>query len=410
MQTLCILGRQPALGRAELESLYGAAHVTPVGTQAMLCALPAASVDFARLGGVVKLCEVLTTVTSTNWRELQAAVIVAGRELGDQISEGKIQLGLSAYDLHVSARQLNAGGLELKKALRAGGHSVRLVPNQAAALNSAQVLHNHLTGERGIELVLVRHGHQTILARTVAEQDIASYTERDRGRPKRDAYVGMLPPKLAQTIVNLAVGQTPPSPDFVVLDPFCGTGVVLQEALLMGYGSYGTDLDQRMVDYSVTNVQDWLMAEHPELRAKSTIAAGDATSHQWQDSHYDKQRDTMIWESARIGAIACETYLGQPFNTAPSPEKLAKVRETCNVIIEKFLRNIGGQIAPGTRLCLAVPAWQTRPGNFTHLPLLDRLSNLGYNRIDFKYVRASELMYYRPDQVVARELLVITRK
>jgi tRNA G10 N-methylase Trm11 len=394
MQTLFILGRQPALGRAELESLYGASRLQQVGSGAMLCTLPPEQLDFARLGGSIKLCSIVGTVDSTDWRKIQTGAIQAGLHLGETVGEGKIQLGISAYDLRVSTGQLNAGGLELKKALRKTGRSVRLVPNQASALNSAQILHNHLTGERGIELVLVRDGTQTIVARTLAEQDIDAYTERDRGRPKRDAFVGMLPPKLAQTIINLAVGETAPDPTFAVLDPFCGTGVVLQEALLMGYGAYGTDLEPRMIDYSRTNLE-WLAEQTQKKLPPFKLETGDAVDH--------------FWESVP-NSIASEAYLGQPFNAAPSAEKLAKVRLTCNIIIEKFLKNIGGRLKPGTRVCLAIPAWQTKPGQFTHLPLLDHLSDLGYNRIDFRYTQSAELMYYRPDQVVARELLVITRK
>jgi len=48
-------------------------------------------------------------------------------------------------------------------------------------------------------------------------------------------------------------------------------------------------------------------------------------------------------------------------------------------IIEKFLRNIASQLQPGTRLCLAVPAWQAPSGHFHHLPLLDHLAEMGYN-------------------------------
>ena len=48
----------------------------------------------------------------------------------------------------------------------------------------------------------------------------------------------MLPPKLAQIIVSLSGTQ----PGQTVLDPFCGTGVVLQEALIMGAIVYGFDL------------------------------------------------------------------------------------------------------------------------------------------------------------------------
>jgi tRNA G10 N-methylase Trm11 len=40
----------------------------------------------------------------------------------------------------------------------------------------------------------------------------------------------MLPPKLAQTIVNLGTGPLTPAQSHKVLDPFCGTGTTLVEA------------------------------------------------------------------------------------------------------------------------------------------------------------------------------------
>jgi len=73
------------------------------------------------------------------------------------------------------------------------------------------------------------------------------------------------------------------------------------------------------------------------------------------------------------------------------------------------LHNLGGQIAPGTRLCLALPAWRSPEGRIHRLQLLDRLTDLGYNRISFEHVREDDLVYFRPDQLVARQLLVITR-
>ena len=95
-----------------------------------------------------------------------------------------------------------------------------------------------------------------IIARTKKVQDITDYTDRDRNRPKRDAYVGMLPPKLAQIIINLASGNNQIAGKRL-LDPFCGTGVIPQEALLMGFDVYGTDIEQKMIDYSQINIE-WL--------------------------------------------------------------------------------------------------------------------------------------------------------
>ncbi len=393
MQSIFILGRQPAIGRAELESLFGADHIQPLGDTAVLSDIPTDAINFARLGSSVKLATYLDTIQATDWRSIQDALPALVKQAVTTIAEGKVQLGISAYGLHINPKQLMAAGLNLKKTLRAAGYSARLTPNQEPELSSAQVLHNHLTGERGIELIIIRHGSHTVVGRSVAVQDITAYARRDQERPKRDAFVGMLPPKLAQTIINLSTGPLEPASDHVILDPFCGTGVVLQEALLMGYGAYGTDLEPRMIDYSRANLE-WLSEKHG-TETTPPLEVGDATNHEWKHT---------------ITAVACEAYLGHPLTNFPRPDKLQQIIGTCNVIIEKFMRNIGDQIPAGTRLCLAVPAWKSDTGKIYHLPLLDHLEKMGYNRVSLRHVPSSDLVYYRPDQIVARELLVITRK
>jgi tRNA G10 N-methylase Trm11 len=391
-QSIVILGRQPALGLAELESLYGTGAIRPVGSQAALLDAAPESLGFNRLGSCIKLARLLSTLETTDWPKLERQLRRIVVDNLQYIPEGKIKLGLSLYGFDISASKLNASALSLKKAVRAAGRSVRIVPNNELQLNSAQVLHNGLTSPTGLELLLIRDGDTTLLAQTVHEQDIEAYAARDQGRPKRDARVGMLPPKLAQTIINLAAANSAPASN-VILDPFCGTGVILQEALLMGYGVYGSDVEPRMVDFSTKNLE-WLHGNYQLIDAIQKVEAGDATSH--------------IWNPAPT-IVACEGYLGQPFNSLPSPEKLADVRATCHLILRKFLQNIGGQLKSGTRLCLAVPAWQTRPGQFQHLATLDHLEELGYNRVSFKHVRAEDLIYARADQIVARELLVLIK-
>src|SRR3989344_4070093 len=205
-QTLCIFGRLPSLSLAELESLYGADKLQAVGDHAALLDIEPAQVDFSRLGGTVKFCKVLTVLDTTIWTEIQKFLEKSVPEHASQLPEGKMRLGLSVYGVNVSERQINATGLALKKVIRSSGRSVRVIPNDELALNSAKVLHNQLTGALGWELIFVRDGQKTILAQNIAEQDIQAYAARDQARPKRDSRVGMLPPKLAQVIVNLAAG------------------------------------------------------------------------------------------------------------------------------------------------------------------------------------------------------------
>ena len=298
-----ILGRQPAIGLAELESLYDSNRLRPIGNFAVVVDCEN-QVDFARIGGALKVAKVITTVNTTHIadvkRELEQVII----SLIKTLPEGKLKLGISTYGLNITAQRITALGLGLKKAIKAQNRSVRLVPNNENHLNSAQVLNNKLTSELGCEILLVSDGVNTIIARTTAVQDIDAYTLRDRGRPKRDARVGMLPPKLAQTIINLSTTMTKTDHHGqVILDPFCGTGVVLQEAALMGYSVYGTDIDERMIRYSRDNL-NWLNETY-KISFDWYLHEGDATDTVWRQP---------------IDFVACETYLGRPFTSVPDKE------------------------------------------------------------------------------------------
>jgi tRNA G10 N-methylase Trm11 len=227
------------------------------------------------------------------------------------------------------------------------------------------------------------------LAQTIFVQDIEAYAARDQARPARDARVGMLPPKLAQIMINLA---NPPT-HATVLDPFCGTGVVLQEAMLMGYSTVGTDLEPRMVLFTKKNL-DWLNTKSNMLNANYEVSQGDATNHIWPEN---------------ISSIVSEVYLGRPLSKIPNSEDLYKIASDVNTIFKKFLINLSGQINPGARICLAVPTWRAKHG-FVNLPALDNLSELGYNQLDFKRAEQKDLVYFREDQIVARQLIVLEKK
>lgn len=179
----------------------------------------------------------------------------------------------------------------------------------------------------------------------------------------------------------------------------------------MGYNVYGSDLESRMVEYSRANLK-WLAKNHTINRMENRMVTDDATIHTWRP-----QPDF----------VASETYLGRPFTSQPKPEILERTIAECNLIIKKFLKNIHPQLRPGTRLCLAVPAWNLTPNknqlpkgtinhkpqtinHFQYLPLVDQLTDLGYNQVVQKHSGGGPLLYFREDQIVARQLLVLQVK
>ena len=381
MPILAILGRQTELSIAELESVFGAANISPVNQN--ICGL--LNIDsvaaFDQLGGVQKAATTIAELKSSDWRQIIREVAKHIDGLTSSI-EGKINLGLSVYGLPLTIGALNAGGLELKKQLKKNGRSVRVVPNKTLDLNAAQVLYNKLIGPSGVELIISKNKGGVLLAKTVWVQNIEAYAARDQARPKRDAKVGMLPPKLAQTILNLSGFDESKT----VLDPFCGTGVVLQEALMMGGRAIGSDIEARMVDYTKSNLERL-------KQGNFSLQVGDATTCKWKED---------------FDCVACETYLGRPLSSLPDRQTLEKIVQDVNTIHKKFLTNLSRQTPAGLRLCLAVPAWKI-PKGFLHLPILDRLTDLGYNRVSFVHTPTTKLIYHRENQLVARELVVLER-
>ena len=392
-KTICILGRQPALGLAELESLYGSGHVRPLPGAALLD-IVAGDINFKRLGGSIKVGQILAIIPGGNWPETKKYLLEEVPKHLQNATPGKFTLGLSFYGFSTPPNEINKLALGIKKAAK---RSMRVVPNKTAELNSAQVLHNKLTTKGAWELLLVRDGSRTILAQTFFVQDIEAYGARDQARPKRDARVGMLPPKLAQIMINLAAGdldsQTENKAKIRVLDPFCGTGVILQEALLMGYSVLGSDIEPRLVKYSEENIK-WLVEKQPNIEGGVVLETADATTANWPP----------------FSTLASEVYLGRPLGALPAQAKLNEIVQDVNTIIRKFLKNLEPQLKSGRTICLALPAWQLPGGKFKHLPVLDHLTDMGYNYMDLKHVRREQLMYYREDQVVARQLIRISKR
>lgn len=383
---VAVLGRLPKLSITELEAMFGKSHVRAVSRSTAVVDTDNLSID--SLGGSLKCGTIIHTLPASSRPTLeQASHWITHTYIHQLLAvSGKITLGISAYGFSTSPRQLQKIGLSLKSSMKRHGASLRLVPNTSIELSTA-TSHNNKLGlsPKKRELFIIKTDDGTILiTESNGAQNITTYARRDRNRPRRDAFVGMLPPKLAQIMINVAVGNAVKA---TILDPFCGTGTVLQEALLKGYDVCGSDLSQKMIDYTTENIA-WLQSKYHIPSTVRSLEQADAMTHQWP-------------KAQQLDAVVCETYLGQPFSAPPSPKKLHEVTGNCNHIITNFLRNIHSQLTPGTTLCIAVPAWRDVSHNLTHLPLIKDLKKLGY------ILQQPPLIYSRSDQVVVREILLL---
>lgn len=382
MKTLAVLGRETLLCQAELEAICGQGNVTVRGDVAMVESSAELNID--TLGGSIKLAEVLDVASSSVGRAEIAALI--SRVLGSakNAGEGKTTFGLSVYGQNkLSPRFLQSIGLETKKILRQNGASVRLVQAKTGlVLNAAQLKYNNLT-TKGSEIILYFTPSELYVAKTYGFQDVDSYSKRDWDRPVRDSKVGMLPPKLAQIMLNLAK----PRPDQPIYDPFCGNGVILQEALLMGHSVHGSDISDDMVSASLQNLA-WLKNNY-SIHGQSAIWQADAT-----------KIDSLPANSL----IVTEGYLGTPIHEPLRHGQQESIVRPTNELYSDFLKNLRPLLKPGNRLVVSFPTWMAK-GNLVHLPVIDQLGQMGYTTE--QYSGHNTLVYRRESQFVGREIAVL---
>lgn len=399
------LGHQPRLSLAELEAVFGAKSIIDIKKNYATLEL-ANEPNIDHLGGTTKISKVIET------EDLQQDVSAQLLELlFAQISDqktGKLRLGASIYSGKNIAQTNIKVIREILEKLRKksekdlSGLNLRTVEPKESTLNAAQIIHGALLKKNGISFDILVSEQEVILARTIQVPNLKKYTLRDYGKPKPSGKNGMLPPKLAQIMINLSGAKAGDT----ILDPFCGSGTVLQEAMLLGIDSIGTDLNPEIIEDARANLE-WLDKRFRlrDSKVKFQVSVADATSNQWQNDVIGK-----------FNHVVCESYLGTAMTNVPTETKLQNIIEECNKVAEGFLKNIHDQLSEGGTIVYALPCWFI-DNKIKKLPVVENLSALGYNKLEYKKVSQDndlDLVYHRKSedksQIVGRDIYVLKKK
>ena len=201
---IALLGRQPEISLAELAAVFGMDNVNRISQQ--FAEVQTSQFDITTLGGTIKCAKVITDLPAS--RTDKDSLLAASRFITRHY---QAKWAHSPHKITLAARDVQKTGLILKSSLKKLGTSLRLIPNDQPALSTATAHNNKLGGSPyKVELLLIKTtDRRLVIAESRGVQNITAYTRRDRHRPKRDAFVGMLPPKLAQIMLNLALGAGP---------------------------------------------------------------------------------------------------------------------------------------------------------------------------------------------------------
>jgi tRNA G10 N-methylase Trm11 len=416
MNTFFILGSHPALSAAEILALLGQdGLVVPGASRHVLIVetpddrpLDANSL-MARLGGTVKIGTVIADDLPLDAETLTEAM--AERLLAIPGTERRT-FGISFYALgadtperraRTAAANFKNVGMEVKGRLTAAGRSARWVKAQeGASLSSVAVEKNSLLTE-GAEFCVFLHGERCQLGVTSVVQPFEEFSAADYGRPDRDTLQGMLPPKLARIMVNLAVGPQL-SPDTKILDPFCGSGTVLSEALRLGVTSViGSDRNPAAIEATENNIA-WVREHH--------LASGSKAVSETMTS--DAREIGGRLAPASIDAVITEPFLGEPRRGREKRGDIQRVLGELQRLYRDALANWRQALKPGAPVVIALPVHlfeEERHGTsvkefaalgFMPEPLLPAsvLARIGENE-----TKNRGLIYGRPGQLVWREIV-----
>ena len=374
-----------------------------------------------RLGGIIKILKIVDVVKKREQDSVNFALknyfkpsVIKTNFL--KSTTGKIQFGVSVYLLNNIENIFGEPkrlGMFIKRAMQDTGSSIRLVLPEfnSLALASVVVTHNQLT-VKGAEICVIAATNKVYVAKTVTVQDFEDYGRRDYQRPVRDDVRGMMPPKVAQSMLNLIGVQR----GATLLDPFCGIGTIVQEGALLDYKMVGTDIDKFAIQGCEKNLE-WFRNRYKVPKGKYHIEVSDAKNVSTFIKHLKE-----IKAITEVTGIVTEGTLGPLYSHKfPSPGEISQnfanlgsLYATCFDDFNKFLQ-------PKSKIAITIPAYKKSLTEYIMFPTLDFARVYGYNIvsvIDQKVAKTlpflrvtprGTVIYDRKDQIVAREIVVFEK-
>ena len=336
--------------------------------------------DIERLGGMLKIGKVISTIET---RTLERAYIKK-----DKMAQGKIETSFSSNEIieemlsthpsklvfgvsiycsggplcNISKSMNHSIGNAIKHELSMRGKKSRFLGfpklREQPQLTHVEVLKKNLVKNKAEVLFCVGE-KQSWISKTIAVHNPFEFQKRDIGRPVQRRIFAM-PPRLAKIMVNLAScgGGT------TLLDPFCGIGTILQEALLNSAKVIGLDWNSWCVNASRVNLR-WLIKEYRLRDADYTILHGDA-----------RHLTDLLQEE--IDCIVTEPDLGPALRQVPTMPYARRIIEKLEPLYFDFLREAYAVLKKDGRLVMVAPYVKTRSGEPVTMHIEQEAKDVGF--------------------------------
>jgi tRNA G10 N-methylase Trm11 len=383
---LFLFGNTPQLSLLEINSVYPDLTVQNFAGGELMGRLALVEMDkkefeqkdfMNRLGGLVKIFEVEKILDfSSSLNDLK-------NEIVESLINKSQQPHFSIYQKGKGQKAINHA--QIKDLLKDKGYRSRYF--KGSLEGSAFSLHQ----ESSQEIFLYHSEEGIFLSTLIAVQNIDDWTKRDRAKPYFNRKKGMLPPKVARMLVNIASSMylqknsQASISEVQLFDPFCGTGTVLMEALQLGCQVYGADLDEQAVWGTRENLQ-WFTQEYalPSQDFTKQIFVADVG-----------QLNLAKLAGQKIDLLVTEPFLGRQ---TPKEAELANIFKGLEKLYLGAFNSFSKILNSGAVIAIIFPKVVAEHQVFSLDHLIDKLSAKGYNLL------VSPLLYARSGARVQRQV------
>ena len=336
------------------------------------------------LGGTIKIGKVKTQFPTQNLRQAfleekaksarqEVAASVASSGLVDEMAEvsAKVFFGVSVYCADKTLRPLSGVvqrfvGSAVKDKLANCSKKSKFMgfpkDRRLAQLSHVEVIKKKLIETKAEVLVCIGK-EETWVGTTVAVHNPFEFQKRDVYKPYQRRIFAM-PPRLARIMVNLSAC----TPGKVLLDPFCGVGTILQEALLARAKVVGVDANSWCVKAAYENLE-WIAREYGLEDADFRVVQGDAC------------KLTQKIGQEMVDCIVTEPDLGPALRQVPTGPYALKIIQKLEPMYFSFVEEAYRVLKPSGRLVLVTPYFVTRSGQAATMPIAEKLERLGFKRV-----------------------------
>jgi tRNA G10 N-methylase Trm11 len=283
----------------------------------------------------------------------------------------KLIFGVSLYFTDnafqpVSGRMQRYIGSVIKEELKNLGKKANFIgyssQRKQARLSHVEVIKKKLVENRA-EILFCIGKSETWVAVTIAVHDPFEFQKRDIYKPNQRTIFAM-PPRLARIMVNLSAcreGKT-------LLDPFCGVGTILQEALLERSTVIGMDVNSWCVKAAKENLE-WLAREYRLDYTDFSVIQGEV----------NKMSAKVGLES--VDCIVSEPDLGPALRDVPTVPYAEKIIEKLEPLFLNFIQQAYRTLRPNGRLVLVTPYIRTRSNEPVSMSIDDKVEELGFKLV-----------------------------